>query len=125
MSEKWNRRAFLRGAAATGAALTLGGVLKGSTPGDATAESTLRNSIKSEANPLRIGFIGVGLRGQGHLSLALDRKDCVVTAIADIDPDMIKRSKSLIEKKGGKPVEVYDKGENDYLNMLKKAPWML
>ncbi len=122
MSEKWNRRAFLRGAAATGAALTLGGVLKGSTPGDATAESTLRNSIKSEANPLRIGFIGVGLRGQGHLSLALDRKDCVVTAIADIDPDMIKRSKSLIEKKGGKPVEVYDKGENDYLNMLKKAP---
>lgn len=80
-------------------------------PGDATAESTLRNSIKSEANPLRIGFIGVGLRGQGHLSLALDRKDCVVTAIADIDPDMIKRSKSLIEKKGGKPVEVYDKGK--------------
>ena len=122
MSEKWNRRAFLRGAAATGAALTLGGVVKAATTGDVSEESKIRNSIKSEANPLRIGFIGVGLRGQGHLSLALDRKDCVVTAIADIDPDMIKRSKAIIEKKGGKPVEVYDKGENDYLNMLKKAP---
>lgn len=99
MSEKWNRRAFLRGAAATGAALTLGGVVKASTTGDVSEESKIRNSIKSEANPLRIGFIGVGLRGQGHLSLALDRKDCVVTAIADIDPDMIKRSKAIIEKK--------------------------
>jgi hypothetical protein len=52
---------------------------------------------------VRLGFIGVGLRGQNHLDLALLRNDVEVVAICDIQQRMIDRSKERI-KKAGKPI---------------------
>ena len=37
------------------------------------------------SDEITLGFIGVGLRGQSHISLALNRDDCNVVAINDID----------------------------------------
>ena len=38
----------------------------------------------ASGNAVKIGIIGVGLRGQNHLELLLTRKDVEVTAICDI-----------------------------------------
>lgn len=47
---------------------------------------------------VKIGIIGVGLRGQNHLELALRRKDVDVVAICDIDDQMLQRSADIIKR---------------------------
>ncbi|MBN8682232.1 MAG: Gfo/Idh/MocA family oxidoreductase [Chitinophagales bacterium] len=68
---------------------------------------------------LRIGFIGVGLRGQSHVELALMRSDCVVAAIADPEPRMVADCLKMIADKGAKKPDVYDRGNFDYQRMLE------
>lgn len=59
---------------------------------------------------LRIGFIGVGLRGQSHLQMCLERDDVEIKVICDIDDHMISVSKDLI-RKSGKPMPQIIKGD--------------
>lgn len=67
---------------------------------------------------VRLGFIGVGLRGQDHLALALRRQDVEVAAICDVDPRMIDRTRELI-KKAGKPMPiVIQEGPYGYRKLL-------
>jgi Oxidoreductase family, NAD-binding Rossmann fold len=47
---------------------------------------------------IKIGIIGVGLRGQNHLELALRRKDVDVVAICDIDDRMLQKSAEIIKR---------------------------
>lgn len=68
---------------------------------------------------VRLGFIGVGMRGQNHLDLALRRSDVAVVAICDIQQRMIDMSKSLI-KKAGKPMPaVIMDGPHGYRKLLE------
>ena len=60
---------------------------------------------------VKLGFIGVGLRGQGHLSLALKRKDVDVIAICDVDANMLERSNNIL-KSSGKPMPKVFTGDN-------------
>ncbi|MCC7465480.1 MAG: Gfo/Idh/MocA family oxidoreductase [Saprospiraceae bacterium] len=115
MPNKINRRSFLQNAALAGAALTL------PTLTAAENESPQVNILNptSMKSKLRIGFIGVGLRGQNHVEAALLRDDCEVAAIADPDPRMLADTLKMIEEKGKKKPEVYDKGDYDYQRLLK------
>ncbi|MBN8577239.1 MAG: Gfo/Idh/MocA family oxidoreductase [Cytophagales bacterium] len=68
---------------------------------------------------VRVGFIGVGLRGQGHLDLLLNRSDVDVVAICDVQARMIEMSKSLI-KKSGKPMpQIINEGPYGYRKLLE------
>ena len=69
---------------------------------------------------VRLGFIGVGLRGQNHLELVLERKDCVVIALADINEPNARTAQDMVVKAGGKSPFIYTKGEYDFLNLLKR-----
>ncbi len=60
--------------------------------------------------PVKLGFIGVGLRGQNHLDNALRRKDTEITAICDVDDFMLEHALNLI-KKAGKPQPKIFKGD--------------
>ena len=66
---------------------------------------------KPDQSIVKLGFIGVGLRGQGHLNLALRRKDVNVVAICDVDPRMLEMSGEII-KKSGKPMPKVFSGDN-------------
>ena len=74
--------------------------------GIATAGVALSNAsfAKSfyDVPKVRLGIIGVGLRGQEHLDLVLRRNDTELIAIADIDDRMLTRSKEIINKSGKK-----------------------
>ncbi len=106
-----NRRIFLKKTTLAGAALTVGNTAIAAT------EQRVQSPLKSK---LKIGLIGVGMRGRGHLDLLLRRSDCEVTAICDIDADAIVASNEMIAKAGKKTAKAYQNGERDYLNLLEK-----
>jgi predicted dehydrogenase len=100
-----NRRKFLQQSLTLGAGLSLVPKMVFSTP---------------ENKKVRIGLIGVGMRGTNHLQNLLNRNDVIIPAICDIDSERITIAQGLISKAGGKKAEVYTKGEFAYLEMLKR-----
>lgn len=98
------RRDFIKTTAIVGAGIAIAPSLAfGNTLGD---------------TKLRLGFIGLGLRGVWHLQNSLNRKDVVVTAICDIDPVRLDISREMITKAGKKSAKEYGKNELDYKNLL-------
>ncbi|GAA3553531.1 Gfo/Idh/MocA family protein [Snuella lapsa] len=89
--------------------------------------------LGSDAQKLKLGFIGVGLRGTNHLNNALHRKDVEITAICDIDPNRISIALDKIDKAGFKKPEVFGSNDYDYRNLLElknldaviiSTPWL-
>jgi Oxidoreductase family, NAD-binding Rossmann fold len=75
---------------------------------------------KQPENKVRLGFIGVGLRGQNHVEQALFRDDVEINAICDIDPKSIDAALAIIKQKGRKAPAIYKNGERDFENMVKR-----
>ena len=82
---------------------------------------------------VRLGLIGVGLRGTWHLRNAILREDTDIRAICDIDPGRITICKDLIAKASRPEPLVFDKGEHAYRELLKRddidavvisTPWL-
>jgi predicted dehydrogenase len=71
-------------------------------------------------NKLNIAIIGVGMRGQSHIDLLLNRDDVNVVAIADPDQTMISSTQDIFKSKNHKSPKIYDNGNYDYLNLLSK-----
>jgi len=123
MGNPVNRRSFLQTSALAGAGLAI--------PVKETANFHINK--RPNKSSIKLGFIGVGLRGQSHVSLALDRDDCTVAAICDVDDYMLNRTKEMIEKKGKAQPKVYNNGDYGYREMLEDesidaviiaTPWM-
>lgn len=74
---------------------------------------------KDKDPKVRLGFIGVGLRGQGHLELALNRADTEVVAICDIQQRMIDMSLELVTKSGKPKPQVIQDGPYGYKKLLE------
>ena len=108
MKKQFNRRQFLQTSG-------IGGV------GMAVLPQGLPTYLKrKDDRKIRLGFIGVGLRGRSLMSLALKRKDCEVSAICDIDAKAIQAAQSMIGKAGKPQSKVFQNGEEDYLNLLQE-----
>lgn len=80
----------------------------------------LNKEEETSREKVRIGFIGVGLRGRNHLQQALFRPDVEVNAICDIDSSSVNAALDQIKKAGKKAPVVYSKGDEDFLNMVKR-----
>src|SRR5262245_37361651 len=71
------------------------------------------------ATKVRLGFIGVGLRGQSHLELALRRSDCEVVALCDIQQSMMDSALKQVADAGkAKPATILD-GPYGYRKLLQ------
>ncbi len=81
----------------------------------------LSQSQHTQQTKVRLGFIGVGLRGQNHLEMALYREDVEIVAICDIDPNAIQIAQKMIADKGRKPAVAYQKGDHDFENLAKRS----
>lgn len=73
----------------------------------------------SKDEKLKLGFIGVGLRGQNHLELALKRNDVSVVAICDIQQRMIDMCKKMITASGKPMPTIIMDGPYGYRKMLE------
>jgi predicted dehydrogenase len=74
---------------------------------------------KDKDPKVRLGFIGVGLRGQSHLELALRRNDTEVVAICDVQQRMIDMSLDLISKSGRPKPQIIMDGPQGYKKLLE------
>lgn len=100
-----NRRNFIKASTAAGLGLTIlpSGIL----------------FSKDKDTKIRLGFIGVGLRGQNHLDLALKRTDTDVIAICDVQQRMIDMSLKLIADAGKPKPQVIMDGPYGYKKLLE------
>jgi predicted dehydrogenase len=114
------RRNFLKTSAMAGAGLTI--------------LSSDRLFAKDKDSKLRLGFIGVGLRGQSHLELALRRNDVDIIALCDIQQRMIDMSLDLVTKSGKPKPQIILDGPQGYKKLLENkdidaviiaTPWEL
>ena len=95
--------------------------IKKTSTGLAVATGTIINPISylKDEKKIRIGLLGVGARGMGHVGLLLRRKDVVITAICDIDQNRIAEATKAITDAGFKKPKTFGKDEEDYRNLLK------
>jgi len=77
--------------------------------------STTYNASKEK---LKVGLIGVGLRGTNHLNNVLLRDDVLVTAICDIDDNRIAIALNEISKAGQQKPLIFGSNDYDYRNLL-------
>jgi len=99
-----SRREFIKTSALAGAAFTV-----------LPASSVFSNKATAR---VRLGLIGVGLRGQSHLELALRRDDVEVVAICDIQQRMIDMSLGLVAQEGKPKPKVILDGPQGYKKLL-------
>ncbi|BDD02176.1 alpha-N-acetylgalactosaminidase (plasmid) [Persicobacter psychrovividus] len=88
----------------------------------ATLAASQRKKKKRGANDKpKIGLIGVGARGYGHLILALNDSEVDVTAICDLDPKACERAKKIVaeHQPSAKPT-YYTGDEYAFQTMLDK-----
>jgi predicted dehydrogenase len=71
-------------------------------------------------NQVRIGLIGVGLRGQNHLELALARDDVDVIALCDTDAGMLRDSIAMVTASGKKMPEIVTGDPHAYRKLLDR-----
>ena len=82
---------------------------------------TILRGVMEEQTKVRLGFIGVGLRGRNHLEMAMYRSDVEIVAICDVDPKAISAAQKMIAEKGRKAAVVFNQGERDFENLVKRA----
>jgi predicted dehydrogenase len=75
----------------------------------------------ARSDKVRIGFIGVGLRGREHIRNLLGRDDVLVPAICDLDPEALDLSQSLITGAGQAAAESYSGDDHAYREMLDRG----
>jgi hypothetical protein len=82
---------------------------------------TILTGLPVEQTKVRLGFIGVGLRGQNHIEMAMYRPDVEIVAICDVDPKAIQIAQKMITDKGRKAAVAYQKGDHDFENLVKRS----
>ena len=114
-----NRRDFVKKTAIAGAGIAV------------AANFSFGNGFAD--SKLRLGFIGVGLRGTDHLTNALLRDDVEVTAICDIDNERLALCQDLIKEAGQNKAEEFGKNDYDYRRLFElekvdaviiSTPWL-
>lgn len=103
MKQAISRRQFIRQGAAAGAALPLGAA-----------------ALAKPLEELRIGFIGVGGRGMGHVREFLKLDRVALKAVCDIVPERVERAQAAIAKTGRPAPEGYSRGEYDYRRLCAR-----
>lgn len=106
MENSFNRRAFIKTASMAGMGVLL-------------PSSTLFDLFNFNPKKVRLGFIGVGLRGQSHIYNMALRDDVEIVAFADPQPYMVQKAQDILKKYGRKAAKVYANGDHDYENLLK------
>src|SRR5258708_5330183 len=100
-----SRRDFIKTTALAGAGLTI-----------LPSRNIFAKDVDSK---LRLGFIGVGLRGQSHLELALRRNDVEVIALCDVQQRMMDMANELVAKSGKPKPKIILEGPYGYKKLLE------
>ena len=73
----------------------------------------------SKQEEVNIGFIGTGLRGRNHVNNILQHSGVRCSAICDIDPEAINKTKDIFQQHRKDAPRIYGAHERSFEEMLK------
>ncbi|MCF7959055.1 MAG: Gfo/Idh/MocA family oxidoreductase, partial [Phycisphaerae bacterium] len=140
MDNPLDRRSFLKKGTLAGfgsamAALTVSGCghqLKPAMKNALTGHKSMIGVGSSPKDVIKVGFVGIGNMGSGHVRNLVDIKGAEVVAVCDIRPEKAQWARKHIMEKGGAEPAVYTKGDRDFVRMCEEqdldlvynaAPW--
>lgn len=92
-----------------------------------------KGKFQSPKNKIRIGFIGVGLRGRVHVSNMAKFDGVEIPAICDINYTAINKTQELLNSLGKQKTDIYSESETVYKKLLERddidavvisTPWL-
>jgi predicted dehydrogenase len=131
MSTSKTRRDFLRVAAGATAALAVASQVRAAEPAKGNGAVGLRAPTLER---VRVGIIGVGSRGSGHLRTLMSLDGVEIVAIADNYPAAIEKAAAAVAKAKRPAPTMYGKGDSDWKNLIERkdidlvfvvTPWYL
>ena len=78
------------------------------------------SAINESQNTVRVGVIGTGNRGTGHVATLLSIEGCEVVAVCDLDRTKAGNAADLCQKAGRSRPTIYSNDLNTYKEMLGK-----
>ncbi len=123
---KPNRRDFLRLAAGGAAALGLG--LRGLTgkelramvPDRVPGQGHVMGLACEPMDKVRIGVIGLGMRGMDAVSRLLYVEGVEITAVCDVVPERVAQAKAIVTERGRIEPAGYSNGPDDWMNLCAR-----
>jgi predicted dehydrogenase len=124
MSDQLDRRDFLKKSAVVGAGLAFGASGGCAARPRAASRGPAAAAAQAFAAPpmetVRIGFVGVGHQGTGHLRNLLNIPGAEIRAIADISPSNMARALTMVAEAGHSRPEAYDRGPEDFRRLCER-----
>src|SRR5436190_7573527 len=123
-----DRREFLK----IGGAALAAGTLAAAAPSSAAADQAAVPFAAPPIDQVRIGFVGIGGQGGGHVSNLLQIPGCRITAVCDIRPERTEWASSKITAAGHPAPTAYTRGPRDFERLCETeqldlvfnaAPW--
>ena len=112
-----SRRDFLK----IGAAAGLGAALAGISMSGCAASRKLKTSPlimrNNSLTNVRMGFVGVGMQGSGHVRNFLNIENVEIKAICDIIPEKVEKMQKMVTDKGHPKPAGYSRSEQDFVRM--------
>jgi predicted dehydrogenase len=116
-----DRRAFLKGMLATSMAAGASSVRMAQAQDVAPASIGARNVVDlvvPKLDTVRVGVIGIGARGGGHLDTLTQFDGVEIVAICDSLEGPVKKGEDILRKAGRPPAKTYTGSETAYREML-------
>jgi hypothetical protein len=116
MADDLNRREFL---AVTSAAVVAGATAMG---GEAAAASAQPAPARFSVPPIplvRIGYVGIGGQGSGHVQNLLKIPGCRITAVCDVRSERTDWASKVITAAGHPAPAAYTRGPQDFVRMCE------
>ncbi len=117
---KFDRRDFLKKGAAMGMGAALGGMAVSGCGGISKRPIASGVFMSAPIDRVRIGFVGVGGQGSGHVSNFLKIKGVEVKAVCDIVAEKVDRIQQWTEKTGQPKPTGYTRGDYDFIRMCEQ-----
>ena len=100
MANQTTRRDFLRTGTMAGLGMAVGSAVF---PGSTSAQSRSSAASMIGYNPgardlIKVGFVGIGNQGAGHVNNLLKIEGCQITAVCDIRPERVKWAQNRVVK---------------------------
>lgn len=105
-----NRREFLK----LGGAAVAAGVAAPAGALDVAAQSGSTPFAAPAIETVRVGYVGIGGQGAGHVRNLLRIPGCRITAVCDIRPERTDWATKVITEAGQAPPSVYTRGPRDF-----------
>ncbi len=134
MHDSLDRRKFLKSTVLAGAAATLLGQLDSPAAGFGRKGKSVMGLRTAPMERVRIGIVGLGMRGSGAVARHLNLEGVDIVALCDIRPEKVADAQKRLADKGRPAAKEFGKTEDDWKRMCESegldlvyncTPWNL